>query len=84
MEKFAPSLSYEVRLCNDGALPVERLAKVEAPTLALAGEISPPWAQEGARAIARTVRNGQARVLQGQGHGVADDVLIPLLKEFLL
>jgi len=84
MEKFAPSLSYEIRLCNDGELPVDRLANIDVPTLALAGETSPPWAKERARALARIVRNGQARVLQGQSHRVADDVLIPLLKEFFL
>jgi hypothetical protein len=52
--------------------------------LALAGETSAPWAHEVALAIAKAVPRGQARVLEGQGHGVADDVLVPLLKEFFL
>jgi hypothetical protein len=56
---------------------------MRAPTLALAGETSPPWAHEGAHAIAQTLPNGYARVLEGQGHAVADEVLIPLLKSFL-
>jgi hypothetical protein len=38
--------------------------------------------QPTARAIAAAVANGQARVLEGQGHGAADDVIIPVLTEF--
>ncbi len=81
MESFAHTLVYEVRLCNDGSVPLDRLAKISAPVLALAGGASPAWAREGAHAIAAAVPNGQARVLEGQGHGVADEVLIPVLKE---
>lgn len=84
MQAFAPTLSHEVRLCNNGVIPTEQLAAVSAPTLVLAGETSPAWAHEGARAIADAVPAGQARVLAGQGHRVADEILIPVLKEFLL
>jgi pimeloyl-ACP methyl ester carboxylesterase len=84
MESFAHTLAYEVGLCNDGSVPVDRLAKISVPTLALAGGASPAWAGEGAHAIAAAVQKGQARVLEGQGHGVADDVLIPVLTEFFL
>jgi pimeloyl-ACP methyl ester carboxylesterase len=82
MESFAHTLPYEVRLCNNGSVPVERLVKISAPTLALAGGTSAAWAHEGARAIAAAVPNGRSRVLEGQGHGVADDVMIPVLTEF--
>ena len=82
MESFAQTLVYDVTLCNDGSVPVDRLAKISAPTLALAGGASPAWAGEVARAIAAAVPDGQARVLEGQGHGVADDVLIPVLTAF--
>ena len=82
MEAFAPTLSHEVRLCNNGLVPTERLAEVTAPTLALAGEASPPWARDAARAIADAVPGGQTRVLPGQSHRIADDVLISVLKEF--
>ncbi|TMD91002.1 MAG: alpha/beta hydrolase [Chloroflexi bacterium] len=84
MESFAHTLAYEVTLCNGGSVPAERLAKISAPTLALAGGSSPAWAGEAAKAIAAAVPNGHARVLDGQGHGVADDVLIPVLKEFFV
>jgi pimeloyl-ACP methyl ester carboxylesterase len=84
MEEFAPTLSYEVRLCNDGVVPVERLAGMSIPVLALAGETSPPWAYKGARAIAEVLPNGQARVLKGQGHAVAEEVLVGVLTSFFL
>jgi pimeloyl-ACP methyl ester carboxylesterase len=82
MESFAPTLSHEIRLCNNGVVPTGRLARVSAPTLALAGETSPAWAREGAGAIAAAVAKGQARVLPGQSHTIADDVLVSVLKEF--
>lgn len=84
MQKYAPTLSYEVRLCNNGAPPLDRLANVAAPTLATAGENSPAWAREGAQAIAAAVPTGEARVLEGQGHAPADAVLVSLLKGFFL
>ena len=82
MASYAHTLAYEVRLCNDGSVPVDRLAKISAPTLVMAGGASPAWARGGARTIAAAVPNGQARVLEGQGHGAADDMIIPVLTEF--
>lgn len=82
MASYAHTLAYEIRLCNDGRVPLGRLAEISAPTLAMAGGASPAWALEGARAIAAAVPSGQARVLEGQGHGAADDVIIPVLTEF--
>jgi pimeloyl-ACP methyl ester carboxylesterase len=82
MESFAGTLAYEVGLCNGGAVPVERLARISAPTLALAGGASPAWARAAAEAIAAAAPNSQARVLEGQGHRVADEVLIPVLTDF--
>jgi pimeloyl-ACP methyl ester carboxylesterase len=84
MEAFAPTLSHEVRLCNNGLAPTERLARVAGPTLALAGETSPSWAHDGARAIAEALPRGEARVLAGQSHRIDDDMLISVLKEFFV
>jgi pimeloyl-ACP methyl ester carboxylesterase len=82
MESFAPTLPYEVTLCNGGAVPVDRLSKITAPTLVLAGGASPPWAAECARTVASSIPGGEQLVLEGQGHGAADDVLIPVLTKF--
>ena len=84
MQGFAPTLSHEVRLCNEGEPPADRLAAISIPTLALAGGDSPAWARDVAAAIAARVPTAQARVLAGQTHVAADEVLIPVLKEFFL
>jgi pimeloyl-ACP methyl ester carboxylesterase len=83
MVAFAPSLSHEIRLSNNGVMPASRLANVLTLTLALAGQDSPRWAHEGAQALAQILPNGNARILEGQGHAVADEVLISVFKEFL-
>lgn len=62
-------------------MPIDRLAKITAPVLALAGGDSPAWALEVADAIAKAVPDGQSRVLEDQTHGVADAVLIGVLQE---
>jgi pimeloyl-ACP methyl ester carboxylesterase len=84
MQSFAGTLPYDIRLCNGGSVPANRLAKIAAPTLALAGGASPAWAHDAARAIAAAVPDGQHRVLDGQGHGVADEVIIPVLVGFFV
>lgn len=82
MQSFANTLPYEIALCNDGSAPLDRLARITTPTLALAGGMSPDWARDAARVIAATVPGAESRVLEGQDHGVADEVLIPVLTEF--
>lgn len=82
MVSFANTLPYEVTLGNDGSVPVDRLSRVSARTLALAGEASPEWAREGARTIASAVPAAEMRVLRDQDHGPSDEVMIPLLTEF--
>ena len=82
MLSFANTLPYEITLCNGGSAPVDRLAHVTTPTLALAGGMSPDWAREGAEVIAEAIPGAEWRVLEGQGHGAADEVLIPVLDEF--
>lgn len=82
MLSFANTLPYEIMLCNGGSVPVDRLARVTARTLALAGGASPEWTREGARRIAAAIPAAEPRVLEGQGHGASDDVVIPVLTEF--
>ena len=81
MTGYASTLSHEVRLSNNGAVPVDRLGKITVPVLALAGGNSPAWAREVVDAIAEAVPSGQSRVLADQTHGVADAALIPVLQE---
>jgi pimeloyl-ACP methyl ester carboxylesterase len=79
---FAHTLPYEIRLCNNGVMPRDRLASITVPTLALAGGASDRWAGEVAQAIAATIPGADHRVLEGQGHGAADDAIVPILTEF--
>ncbi|WP_309094402.1 alpha/beta fold hydrolase [Streptomyces sp.] len=82
METLAPSLAYDDAVMGDGRVPRERLASVGVPTLAVAGDASPAWLREAARAIADCVPDGSYRTLQGQTHMVEPNVLAPVLTEF--
>ncbi|WP_432057565.1 alpha/beta fold hydrolase [Streptomyces sp. bgisy022] len=82
MESMAPSLAYDDAVMGDGGVPRELLASVPVPVLAIAGDASPAWMREAARAIADTVPHGTYRALQGQTHMVEPDVLAPVLAEF--
>ncbi len=83
-EAMAHTLPYDLAVCADQVVPVERLATIDVPTLALGGGDSPPWARQAVEAVARAIPGSEHRVLDGQTHGVADDVLVPVLEEFLL
>ncbi len=84
MTALAHTLAYDTRLCNDGIVPVERLARISCPVLATAGGASPAWAPAVAQTIARGVQSGAWRLLEGLGHNVPPEVLAPLLRERLL
>jgi pimeloyl-ACP methyl ester carboxylesterase len=83
LEGFAPTLAYDVWLCNDGDVPVDRLAGVDVPLLALRGTVS-PWARGVADAIAAAAPHGEQKILEGQGHDVADDALAAALTAFFV
>jgi hypothetical protein len=82
MVALAHTLVYDVRLCNEGVVPVERLAGIQSPVLATTGSLSPGWAATAVRTIAGAVQHGDWRVLEGQSHNLAPDVLAPLLRDF--
>jgi pimeloyl-ACP methyl ester carboxylesterase len=78
---LAHTLAYDVRLLNEGVVPAERLAHIACPVLGTSGSLSPPWAAASVRAVAEAVPDGEWRVLEGQSHNVAPDVLATLLRE---
>ena len=82
MLALAHTLPYDITLCNGGSVPVELLARIIVPTLALAGGASPDWAAEGANAIAAEMPDAHSLVLEGQGHNVADEAIVPVLTGF--
>ncbi len=82
MESIAPSLAYDDAVMGDGGVPRELLAAIRVPVLAIAGDASPAWMREAARAVAESVPRGTYRTLEGQTHMVEPDVLAPVLAEF--
>ncbi len=86
LEAIAPTLAYDhtAILGKDASVPIERAAHVLVPTLVMNGGASSPFLSETARALSKAIPHAQLRTLEGQGHGPADDVLAPALKEFFL
>jgi len=82
MQAIAHTLPYDIMLCDSGSADTAWVAKISVPVLALAGGASPGWAPEAVRAIAATAAHAQYRILEGQDHGPAAEVLVPVLKEF--
>ena len=84
MLALAPQLPYDVRLGNRGEVPVDRLARIGCPVLAVAGGLSPAWATDGMTAIAGAIAGGLAQRVEGQDHGVDQALMAELLAEFYL
>ena len=81
-EALAHTLAYDATIMGDYSVPLEKAARVAAPTLVLAGGASFPFMQETAQALAGALPNGEVRTLEGQTHDVAPEVLAPALEEF--
>lgn len=81
-EKIAHTLAYDARIMGDYSLPTERAKALTIPTLVLTGGASFPFMHETAKALAEVLPNGRHRVLEGQEHNVAPEVLSPALVEF--
>jgi pimeloyl-ACP methyl ester carboxylesterase len=83
-EAFAPTLVYELAVCGPGqSIPVDEMARIRIPTLVLDGGASPEWARRSVAAVAAAIPGARHQTLDGQDHGVADEVLAPLLVEYL-
>lgn len=82
MVALAHTLPRDIALGNGGAVPVDRIATIEAPILAMAGSESHGWAHEAARMIASAAPNAHARSVRDQQHAPAHEVLASILKEF--
>jgi pimeloyl-ACP methyl ester carboxylesterase len=79
---MAPALVYDLLLCNGGRVPTGRLARIDVPTLALAGGMSAPWAGRAAAAVTAAVPGGRQSVVAGQHHGIPGAAIAPVLREF--
>lgn len=82
MVAVAHTLPYDIAVVGDDAVPVERLATITVPTLAIDGGASPAWARNALAAVAEAVPRAQRITIDGQDHGVADDAVAPVLIDF--
>ena len=80
---LAHTVPYDVALCGPGMrMPADRMAAIRIPVLLLDGGLSADWARHTMRALAGAIPGARRITLNGQGHGAADDVLVPVLAEF--
>ena len=61
---------------------IRKWASVTVPTLVMVGGASPAFFHNGTQALVDILPNAQHHVLPGQDHGLADDLLVPVLVEF--
>jgi pimeloyl-ACP methyl ester carboxylesterase len=81
LEAVAPTLVYDCRISDATSLRLVR--SVEAPTLVLASRDSGGELTGMAAVVAEALPNSTHRSLAGGWHGVPDDILAPVLAEFL-
>jgi pimeloyl-ACP methyl ester carboxylesterase len=86
LEEIAPTLAYDSEVMGDisrgGTIPADKVSSVTNSALVLCGGASPTWMIDVGRQIADAIPNGRHSVLEGQGHLVAPEVLVPVLAEF--
>jgi pimeloyl-ACP methyl ester carboxylesterase len=82
LEAVAHTLPYDMAIVGDGKVPAERLAKINIPTLGLSGGASPEWARNSVAAVTAAIPGATSQVLEGQTHGVAPEVVAPVLISF--
>jgi pimeloyl-ACP methyl ester carboxylesterase len=86
LEAMAPTLAYDSALMGDscgGTVDVELARRVESRTLVLCGGASPAWMIDVNCELADALPDSRLQVLEGEGHVVDPDVLVPVLAEFL-
>jgi pimeloyl-ACP methyl ester carboxylesterase len=81
-QALAHTLSQDLRLANNGRVPIERLKRINAPVLALAGEASPSWAASTTATLAGTLPHASEHIVDGQRHVPADRVVAAILESF--
>ena len=81
-EALAHTLAYDTRIMGDYSPPLERAARVTAPTLVITGGTSFPFIVESAPVLLEALSNGQTRMLEGQNHDVDPEAIAPVLVEF--
>ncbi|MGO4105236.1 alpha/beta fold hydrolase [Leifsonia sp. YAF41] len=84
MLAIAHTLPSDLTLSDLGAVDLNWTAGIREPILALFGGESADWASNAARLIAETAPDARASVVEGQAHGVSDETLAPVLRDFFV
>jgi pimeloyl-ACP methyl ester carboxylesterase len=94
MEADAQSLVYDATIVGDteqgDPSALKKWESTTVPTLVMDGTVflgrpeRHEFMRHGADELARVLPNARRRILEGQDHGPADDVLVPALREFYL
>jgi phosphoglycolate phosphatase-like HAD superfamily hydrolase len=75
--------AMEAALIGEFTLPPHRFGAITIPTLVIDGGTT-PWMTHTADALAKAVPTAQRHTLTGQPHNVADDVMAPVVIDFVL
>jgi pimeloyl-ACP methyl ester carboxylesterase len=86
MEAIAPTLAYDTAIMieNQGGRPLTdaRWASLTMPVLVMGGDAGTVTMQNAVKATAAAIPSAELRMLEGQPHDVAAEVMAPLLVEF--
>jgi pimeloyl-ACP methyl ester carboxylesterase len=86
MEAIAPTLAYDhtAILGKDASIPLDRAARVRAPTLVMNGGNGAPFMLETAETLRKAIPIAKRRTLDGQTHDVEPQALAPVLVAFFV
>jgi pimeloyl-ACP methyl ester carboxylesterase len=78
----APSLPFDMAAVNGFEPPLDRLARIDVPTLAMYGSKTMPVLRDSTELCARTIPGATLKVLPGQTHEVKAEAIAPELLAF--
>lgn len=81
---IAHTLPYDVAICNHGSRSLEWLTSAVVPALVMYGGDSGQWGRSSAARISKKIRGAKTLEIPGQAHGVSDDAMAPVLREYFL
>jgi pimeloyl-ACP methyl ester carboxylesterase len=84
LEAIAPTIAYDDKVMGDGTVPRERAARVNVPTIVIAGGLSSEDLRRAAQEVAAAIPQAAYRTLEGQSHTASPESLAPILTAFLL
>jgi pimeloyl-ACP methyl ester carboxylesterase len=86
IEAVAHTIPYDGAIMGDtmsgNPSTLKKWASVTVPTLVMVGGASPAFFHNSAQTLVDILPNATSRILAGQDHGPADEVLAPVLVEF--